>query len=191
MVNSANAKFNGSLENIDLAKIEGTAKLDLDINGGNAVVDNQIEGGKIEARATTSNIKLDSYVPSFKADTSLQDGTVNASANIKQLLNWKNNPGLSRLQADANLNLLVDGEAIAVDSQVNFGKIVARANTGQIDVNRLAPIPVPASIQSSNVTASGELSQLLSLDKNPTLSSFNVNLDADLGLANGTVKATR
>ena len=189
-VNTATANFNGRIDQLDLAKIEGTADLNLNVNGGNAVVDSQISQGNLQAKVVTSGIKLDPYVKSLPVNASLQNGTINASGKVKQLLAFQKNPNLNSLQADADLDLLVDGEAVAVNSQIDSGRITANANTSQIDLNRVAPnLPVPANIQSSQVQAAGEVRQLLTFGSNPNLSSFDVALDADLGVANGTVKA--
>ncbi len=189
-INTATANFNGRLDRLDPEQIEGTAVANLNVNGGNTVVDSQIKSGNLQAKVITSNIKLDPYVTSLPVAASLQNGIINASGKVKQLLTFQKNPSLNSFLADANLDLLVDGEAVAVDSQIDSGKITAQANTSQIDLNRLVPkLPVPANIQSSQVLASGEVRQLLTYDSNPNLSSFDVVVDADLGVANGTTKA--
>jgi translocation and assembly module TamB len=189
-VNTAQAKFNGSLEQMDLEQIKGTADFNLDVNGGEVVVDSQLNGGNIQAQTTTNNIKLDSFIPSLPVAASLQSGTINTSGTIKQLLAFKKNPSLNSFQADADLDLIVDGEAVAVNSQLSSGKIQAQANTSQIDLNRFAPnLPIPANITSSQLTASGELQQLLTFADDSSLSSFVARVDADLGVAQGAVKA--
>ncbi|MEM7594657.1 MAG: translocation/assembly module TamB domain-containing protein, partial [Cyanobacteria bacterium P01_A01_bin.83] len=94
------------------------------------------------------------------------------------------------LKADADLDLLVDGENVAVNSQIDSGQIQANANTSQIDLNRIAPnLPMTANIRSSQLTASGELQQLVTLGENPNLSTFDAQVNADLEVAQGTVKA--
>ncbi|NJO96171.1 MAG: hypothetical protein HC764_09220 [Pleurocapsa sp. CRU_1_2] len=189
-VNKAQAKFNGSLDRMALDQIEGTANLNLDVNGGNAVVNSQLNEGNVQAKAITDNIKLDSFIPSLPVATSLQAGTITTSGKVKQLLAFKDNPSLNSLKANADLDLLVDGEAVAVNSQLNSGKIQAQANTSQINLNRLASnLPVPANITSSQLTATGELRQLLTWSDNPNLSTFTARVDADLGVAEGTAKA--
>ena len=189
-VNTARANFNGSLDRLGLDQIDGTANLNLDVNDGDVAVDSQLNSGKIQAKATTNNIKLDSLVTNLPVAASLTSGTVTASGRVKQLLNFQQNPALNSLQADADLNLLVDGSAVAVNSQVDSGRVRATANTGQIDLNSIAPnLPVPARVRSSQVTASGELQQLLTFAQDPNLSTVNARVDADLGVANGTAQA--
>ncbi len=189
-VDNATAKFNGRLDQLDLAKIQGTADLNLDVNGGNVAVNSQINAGNIQANATTNNIQLDSFVTSLPVAASLQSGAISASGRLKQLLAFNDNPSLNSLQANADLDLQVDGEAVAVNSQIDSGRIQANANTSQIDLNRIAPnLPIPANIRSSQVTASGELRQLLTFAEQPNLSTFEALIDADLNVAEGTVKA--
>ena len=189
-VDSATANFSGRLDQLDLAQIQGNADLNLDVNGGDVAVDSQINSGRIQAKATTSNIELDPFVPNLPVATSLNSGEITAAGNIKQLLAFQKNPDLNSLDAEADLNLTVDGEAVAVNSQIDSGRIQANANTSQIDLNRIVPnLPVPASVRSSQVTASGELQQLLTFGKNPNLSTVDASVDADLDVADGTVKA--
>ena len=189
-VDTATANFSGRLDQLDLAKIQGTADLDLDVNGGDVAVDSQLNSGKIQAKATTSNIKLDPFITSLPVAASLNSGEIAASGNLKQLLAFNQNSQLNSLDAEADLNLIVDGEAVAVNTQIDSGRIQANANTSQIDLNRIAPnLPVRANIRSSQLTASGELQQLLTFAENPNLSTFDARLDADLNVAQGTVKA--
>ncbi|HEY9770484.1 MAG TPA: translocation/assembly module TamB domain-containing protein [Coleofasciculaceae cyanobacterium] len=189
-VDNATAKFNGKLDQLDLAKIQGTADLNLDVNGGDVAVNSQINAGNIQANATTNNIQLDSFITSLPVPASVQSGEISASGRLKQLLAFNDNPGLNSLQANADLNLQVDGEAVAVNSQIDSGRIQANANTSQIDLNRIAPnLPVPANIRSSQVTASGELRQLLTFAEQRNLSTVDARVDADLNVAEGTVRA--
>ena len=189
-VNTAQADFNGSLDQLSLEQIEGTAELDLDVNGGDVLVDSQLNSGNIQATATTNQVQLDPFLPSLPVATSLQSGTIKASGQVQQLLALPNNANLNNFQADADVDLLVDGEAVEVNSQINSGQIQAQASTSQINLNRLAPnLPIPANIQSSQLTASGNLQQLLNFTENPNLSTFNARVDADLRVAEGTAKA--
>ena len=97
---------------------------------------------------------------------------------------------LAQIQGTANLDLNLNEANIAVNSQINSGRVRANANTSQIDLNNILPsIPVPANIRSSQVTASGEIKQLLTFAKTPNLSTVDARVDADLGVADGTVKA--
>ncbi len=189
-VNTAKANLNGRLDRLDVEKINGTADLNLNVDGGDVVVNSQLNSGNVKAKAVTNNIQLDRFVTSLPVAASLQSGTVNASGKLKQLLAFKDNPSLNSVKADADLNLSVDGEAVAVNSQIDSGRVQANANTSQIDLNRIVPnLPVPANIRSSQVRASGELKQLLTFAKNPDLSTVDARVDADLGVADGTVKA--
>ncbi len=189
-LDTAVASFNGSLDQLDLEKIQGKADLQLDVNGSDVVVDSQLNSGNIQTKTVTNNLKLNPFIASLPIAASLQAGTINASGKVKQLLALPENPNLNSLNADADLDLQVDGEAVTVNSQINSGTIQAQANTSQIDLNRIAPdLPIPANIRSSKVIASGQLQQLLTFTEKPNLSTFDARVDADLDVANGTVQA--
>ena len=190
-VDTATASFNGRLDQLDLSQIQGVADLNLDVNGSDVVVDSQLNSGNIQTKTVvTNNLKLNPFVPSLPVATSLQAGTISAAGKIKQLLKFPENPSLNSLKADADLDLQVDGETVAVNSQINSGRIQTQANTNQINLNRVVPnLPLPANIRSSQVTASGSLQQLLTFAEKPNLSTFNAQVDADLDVASGTVQA--
>ena len=189
-VETANINLNGRIDQLNPEQVTGTADLDLDIDGGDVAVNSQLNSGNVQAEVVTTNIPIDSFVTSLPVATKLQSGTINASGKLKQLLEIPKNGNLDSLKANADLDLTVDGEAVAVNSQVNSGRVTANANTSQINLNRVVPnLPIPANIRSSKVTASGELQQLLSFGKNPNLSTVDAQVDADLDVAAGTVKA--
>ncbi len=189
-VETAKFDLNGKLDELEPEKIQGTADLDLNVDGGNVAVNSQLNNGNVVAKAVTNNIQLDRLVNNLPVATQLQSGTINASGKLKQLLEIPQNDNLNSLKADADLNLTVDGEAVAVNSRVDSGIVRANANTSQIDLNRVLPdLPLPANIRSSKVAASGELKQLLAFGKNPNLSTVDAQVDADLDVAAGTVKA--
>ena len=189
-VETARVNLNGRIDQLEPEKVTGTADLNLNVDGGNVTVNSQLNNGNVQAKALTNNIKIDRLVNNIPVATELQSGTINASGKLKQLLEIPNNGKLDSLQADADLDLTVDGEAVAVNSQVDSGRVTANANTSQINLNRVVPnLPIPAKVRSSKVTASGELQQLLAFGKNPNLSTVDAQVDADLDVAEGTVKA--
>ena len=189
-VNTAQAKFNGRLDQLDLNQIQGTADLSLSVDGGNVVLDSRLNSGNLQAKAVTNNIQLDNFVTSLPVAASLESGEINASGTLAQILASKDNPNFNSINANANLDLNVDGEAVTVSSRLNSGQVQASANTSQINLNRVLPnLPIPASVQSSQITASGELKQLLSFADNPNLSTVEARVDADLEVAEGNVQA--
>ena len=190
-VDTATASFNGRLDQLDVSRIQGVADLNLDVNGSDVVVNSQLNSGNIQTKTVVTNdLKLNPFIPSLPVATSLQAGTISAAGKVKQLLKFKQNPSLNSLKADADLDLQVDGETVAVNSQINSGRIQAQANTNQINLNRVVPnLPLPANIRSSQVTASGSLEQLLTFAEKRNLSTFDAQVDADLDVASGTVQA--
>jgi len=98
-VDTVVANFNGSLDELDLEKIQGNAELNLDVNGGDAVVDSKLNSGKIQGTTVTNNINLNPFIASLPVAASLQAGTIKTSGKIKQLLAFKENPSLNSLKA--------------------------------------------------------------------------------------------
>ena len=189
-VETAKIDLNGDLNNFDLNKIRGTADLDLNVDGGDVAVDSQLDSGNVNAQVATSNIAIDRFVNNLPVAASLGSGTIIASAKLPELLEFPNQKNLNSLKADADLDLIVDGEAVAINSRVDSGIVTANANTNAIDLNSIAPnLPLPAEIKSSQVTASAELPQLLAFAENPNLSTVDARVDADLDVASGKVNA--
>jgi autotransporter translocation and assembly factor TamB len=189
-VETAQAKFNGRLDQLDVDRIQGTVDLDLNVDGGDVAVNSQLNSGQIKSKAVTNNIELNPFLTSLTVPASLQAGEINSSVKLKQLLALAKNPDLNSLTAQADLDLQVDGEAVAVNSQIASGKIQANANTSEINLNRFAPkLPLPVSVRSSQVSATGELKQLLTFAETPDLSTFDARVDAALYVADGVVNA--
>jgi translocation and assembly module TamB len=187
---TAQGKFNGNLDQMGLEQIRGIGDLNLKVNGGDMVVQSQLNGGTIQAKTTTSQIELNSFLPSLPVAAALSSGTITTSGQVAQLLALKANPGLSSFKGDAQMNLILDGEAVGFKSQLNSGQIQAQANTSQINLNRFVPnFPLTAQITGSQVTASGALRQLLTWADDPSLSTFNARIDGDVAVAEGTIKA--
>ncbi|HHP7230885.1 MAG TPA: translocation/assembly module TamB domain-containing protein, partial [Xenococcaceae cyanobacterium] len=71
---------------------------------------------------------------------------------------------------------------------INAGEIRATANTGTIVLNQyIANLPTPVTIQASQVNLISQIAPLL--EESPDLRSVISNIDADLLVAGGTVKA--
>ena len=189
-LNSAEIDLQGSLDNLTPEGIDGTADLALDVDGGDVTVSSQLNQGNLQAKAETRNIPIDNFVTSLPVATELESGTVTAAGKVQQLLEAGKTGNYDSLQADADLNLKVDGEAVTLNSQVDSGIVTANANTSQINLNRIAPdLPIPANVRSSEITASAKLQQLLAFSDNPNLNTVDAEIDADLDVASGTVKA--
>ncbi len=187
---TADVKLKGKLDNLALDKIQADADLNLDVNGGDVAVDSQLNRGNFQAQATTNNVPLSPFVNNLAVPTTLTAGKINTSGKIAPLLKLGKNPNLDTLKADADLNLDVDGNKIEVDSQIDSGVIEGKVNTEEINLERVvANLPVPATIQASETNFSAQLSQLLTFSDNPNLSSVNADVNADLTVAEGTVKA--
>ena len=193
-LNAADVSLNGRLDQLSPEQVTGTANLDLNVDGGDVAVNSQLSNGNLQAQATTQNIPIDNFVTNLPVATKLDSGTVKASGQLNKILAIAQNPNnlnnFNSLTADADLNLRVDNSPVTVDSTVENGIVTANVNTSQIDLNRVVPnLPVPANLESSQVTASAQLQQLLTFNQNPNLSTVDARVNADLRVAEGTVKA--
>ncbi len=189
-LNTANVKLNGNLENLDLDRIEGIADLQLDVDGGNVAVNSRLNRGDIRTNARTNDIDLNRFLPNLPTPTTIRSSKLEATGKLKQLLSFAENPDLSSFKAkvDADLNV-ADGTVRAI-AGLSSGNLTANATTSKIDLtNFVADLPVPATINSSQVEATGKLKQLLTFAENPNLSSFQAKVNADLNVAEGNIKA--
>lgn len=189
-LSNADVELSGRLDQLDPSKIMGTAQLQLAIDGGEVTVDSELEEGNVRATATTDSIPLDNIVTSLPVETIVRSGNITLSGQLEELLSFAENPDLNSFTADADLQLGVDGETVLVDSQIETGNLLANVRTSSIDLNRLAPaLPVPATLDFSNIDLAARLEQLLTFAENPNLSSVTANVDADLTVAEGRVDA--
>ena len=189
-LDNADIKLNGRLDDFDLNKIKAVAELNLEVDGANVVVDSQLDSGNVRANVTTNEINLNPLVPSLPVPATVRSLKVNASSKLEQLLALQENPNLNSLKADAKVQLGVDGETVAVNSQLDSGNVRANVTTNEINLNRILPnLPVPATVRSSRLNASSSLEQLLTFAENPNLSTVDANVNADLRVAEGTVEA--
>ena len=125
---------------------------------------------------TIPNLNLDHPI-------ALQNGDLQFTGKLDEF-----NPNQVTGVADIKLN--IDRGTVAVKSKLDSGIISGNVNTNEINLNQLiASLPVAATVRSSGINFSGELQQLLTFQENPNLSSFQIDVDADLNLAGGTVNA--
>ncbi|MEM9273906.1 MAG: translocation/assembly module TamB domain-containing protein [Cyanobacteria bacterium P01_F01_bin.143] len=190
-VDNLDVQLNGRLDELDPNKVTAVADVDLDINRGKVAVNSQLNSGVIEATTTTDNIALQPFVEDLlPVSANLNRGIINVSGKLEELLAFAEEQKLDSFKLDADLGLDVDGNAIAVDSQLDSGIVSGNVNTNSINLNRIvAALPVNANLRSSATSFSGELQQLLAFAENGDLSSFRADVDADLDLAGGAVNA--
>jgi hypothetical protein len=189
-LNTANLNLNGNLNNLDLDRIAGVADLDLDVDGGNVSVASFLDRGNLKLNALTDKIEIDRFLPNLPVSAAINSSRLEATGKLKQLLNFTKNRDLSSFTAKVDADLAVAGGTVKAIADLSEGNLTANANTSQIDlVNFIPDLPVPTTINSSQVEATGKLKQLLTFAENPDLSSFQAQINADLAVAEGTVNA--
>ena len=187
---NADIQLNGKLDNLDLNKITGVADLNLDVDGGKVAINSKLNSGLIEATTTTNNIALQPFVNALPIPANINTGTIGVSGKLEQVLAFAKQKNLASFKVDADLDLDVDGNDVALKSELDSGIIRGNVNTNEINLNQIVTaLPLPAIVRSSRTIFSGELQQLLTFQENPNLSSFQADVDANLNVAEGTVKA--
>ncbi|MGF1542165.1 MAG: translocation/assembly module TamB domain-containing protein [Pleurocapsa sp.] len=186
----AQIELNGKLDNLNPNAVTGVADLNLNVDGGQVLLDSKLNSGLITANVNTNKIPLQPFVNALPLPATINQGTIEVSGKLQQALSFAEKQNLDSFQVDADLDLDVDGNDVKVASQLNSGIIRGNVNTNQIDLNPIvAALSVPATVRSSQTNFRGELQQLLNFQENPNLSTFQANVDADLNVAEGTVKA--
>ena len=143
-----------------------------------------------QAEILANSLSLTPFLTQFTSpNLNLERSIALQNADIK--LNGKlDDLDLNQVTGVADLNLNIDRGTVAVNSKLDLGIISGNVNTNEINLNRIVPaLPVAATVRSSNTNFSGELQQLLNFQENPNLSSLQVDVDADLSIAGGTVNA--
>ena len=59
-VKTAKINLNGKLDQLDPEKVQGTADLNLNVDGGDVAVNSQLNNDNVQAKAVTNNIKIES-----------------------------------------------------------------------------------------------------------------------------------
>jgi hypothetical protein len=189
-LDNAKVKLNGSIDNFDLDRIKGIADLNLNVDGGDVAVNSRLDKGNIQASANTNTINLNRFLDNLPASATINSSTITAQGKLKQLLAFADNPDLNSFTAKLDAALTVADGTVNAIAGLSDGNINAKANTSSINLAKfVADLPVPATINSSQVEATGKLKQLFTFAKNPNLDTFTAKVNADLAVAEGTVRA--
>jgi translocation and assembly module TamB len=150
-----------------------------------------LETQKWQTSILARSVRLDPFLSEIRSNQLKFNKPITLKNSNVKLAGTFDFSNLNALSGVANLDLNVDGGDVAVNSQVNSGKIQASASANQIPLDRfLTNLPAPLALQRGRVNVSGQLEQLLAFSTNPNLSTFQADADARLGVANGLVAAT-
>ena len=152
--------------------------------------DANLDNKQWQADITANSLSLTPFLTQFKIPNlnldrpiALQNADIKLNGKLDELAPHK-------VTGIANLKLNIDRGTVVVNSKLDSGIFSGNVNTNEIDLNRIVTnLPVAATVRSSRTSFSGELQQLLNFQENPNLSSLQVDVDADLNLAGGTVNA--
>lgn len=173
ILNQADIRLAGKLDDLDLDNIEAIANLGLSLNQGTVRVNSQLSQGNILAEVLASQLALDAAIPNLTVPVILQASRTNLATSVNDLLqqNWNN------IQAKTDLRLTVAAQPVTIASTINQGIVNAVVNTQQIPVNQFIPnLTVPVSIKQTQVNLSAPIEQLLALDLSQLTATTNLRL---------------
>ncbi len=116
-------------ENIDLAKVQAIADLDLDVNNGKVAIDSKLERGLVEAIATAKGISVSPFLPDLPVPVTIADSQVNFSGSVNRLLSQ----GVDNIRANAIARLGVQGGTVNTVTKLNNG--IFSSNTTATNIN--------------------------------------------------------
>ncbi|MDJ0695713.1 translocation/assembly module TamB domain-containing protein [Mastigocoleus sp. MO_188.B34] len=116
-------------ENIDLAKVQAIANLDLDVNNGKVAIDSKLERGLVEAIATAKGISVSPFLPDLPVPVTIADSQVNFSGSVNRLLSQ----GVDNIRANAIARLGVQGGTVNTVTKLNNG--IFSSNTTATNIN--------------------------------------------------------
>ena len=120
---------NLNLDNLDLAKVRGTADLDLNVNNGQLAINSKLEQGLVEAIATAKAIPVDQFLPDLPVPVTIADSRVNLSGSANRLISQDFND----IQGNAIARLDVRGGTVNSLTQLNNGIFSSNTTAANID----------------------------------------------------------
>ncbi|MGF1675330.1 MAG: DUF748 domain-containing protein, partial [Rivularia sp. (in: cyanobacteria)] len=191
-----NVRLAGNLDiidNFDLNRVNGTADLNLSVNNGRVAVNGNLNQGILQANVNANSIPLIPFLPELPVNLRVANAQINLSGRVNQLLEYDSIENLDKLnsfQATANGQLNLPGSR----GNINFNasgnlatnNLQAVATANGVSLNQLVPdSSLPVTLNNSTVNLTGKIDQLLVNN----FENLNANLNANLVVAQGTVKA--
>ncbi|MDJ0691773.1 MAG: translocation/assembly module TamB domain-containing protein [Xenococcaceae cyanobacterium MO_188.B32] len=136
-IDSANAKFQGKLNALDLNKIQGVANVQLDVDGGDVAVNSQLNQGTIQANATSRDISVGKFVPNLPIPTTLRAARIDVAGRLQQLLSVSENPNLSSVDANLNANLIMADGTVKAKGKLNNNQWQTEIRAANLNTNYL------------------------------------------------------
>jgi hypothetical protein len=99
---------------------------------------------------------------------------------------------LEKIDGVANLDVKVAEGKVKLDSKLNAGNLQASVVSDRLAIEQfVTTLPLPATVETSQINLAGKLKQLLSFNANsPNLDGWEATAKAKLAVADGTVNAT-
>jgi hypothetical protein len=193
-----NVRLAGNLDIIndfDIAKVNGSADLNLNVNNGSLAVDGNLRKGILQANVNANSIRANPFLPELPIPVTLANTRVNLSGRVKQLLELESLEfdkldKLNSFRATANGRLILPGSGGDINFNANgnlaTNNLQAFATANGISLNQLlSDTPLPVTVNNSKVNVTGKINQLLANN----FDNLNADVNANFAVARGSVKA--
>ncbi|MGD1911593.1 MAG: translocation/assembly module TamB domain-containing protein [Rivularia sp. (in: cyanobacteria)] len=194
-----NVRLAGNLDIIndfDIAKVNGSADLNLSVNNGSVAVDGNLNRGILQANVNANRISANPFLPELPLPVTVANTRVNLSGAVKQLLELESFEldkldKLNSFRATANGRLILPGKSTG---NINFNakgdlatnNLQAFATANRISLNQLLPdTPLPVTVNNTQVNVTGKINQLLANN----FDNINADVNANASVARGRVRA--
>jgi len=181
-ISKAFLDFSGQLNELQPSKINGNGKVSLNLDRGLVNLETQLRDGNITLAGTGKEIALSELIPSLPVQVVLNQGQLQGSARLEQLLSFGQKQDLSSVRLNAQGNVLVsEGTLLATASLIN-NQWRSNINAANINTNQIISKFYPSipSLPRLNALAnlSGDISTLFQANTpaNIAVNDIQVNL---------------
>ncbi len=192
ILDKGEVKLAGRLDNFDLANIQASADLNLDVTQGKVIVNSRVNRGIFKATANARQIAINKLLPNLPLPLNVVNSQVDISGSVQQLLSFNDIEDLDSFQVVASGNLATP--ASKGKGRINFnGRSNLASKTWQAAINanslplnpvisqlNLTDLPLnqPLSVNQGNINLAGRLDNL---DINNIQAVAKLNLNASNG----------
>ncbi|MGB7274956.1 MAG: DUF748 domain-containing protein [Geitlerinemataceae cyanobacterium] len=180
----------GRLDAWDVNAVRATADLDLTVNGGNVAAIAGLNSGSLDVSANVRQIPVNNLIPDLPISLLLVDSNLNFSSSVNSLIAAVQSQDFSGLNATATANLGVNEGTVETTARLAGNNLNVVANAGGISVDSIAPnLPVSVTLFESTTTLDTSVSTLINAAQTQDFSQLSARSNLQLGVNEGRVDA--
>ena len=189
-IDSSIASLLLAAETQDLAGIQINADTLLGVNDGTVNANARIDGGAVDVTADISAISLDNLLPDLPVAVNFLGGRVDLNSSVDAIVTAAQTQDIAGLNANADLQLAVNGSAVNANARIDGGGVQLAADTAPIALSAFVPdLPASVALLDSDLRLDSDLSTLLAAAQTQDFSGVNAEADLLLGVAGGRIDA--